>query len=87
MIDRKTFSVVVLTYNQEVFVEETLNSIYNQTFKNIELVISDDASKDSTQEVIADWIESHKDRFSNVVINFNRKNLGLSGNSTAAGES
>ena len=78
----KLFSVIVLTYNQETLVEETLNSIYNQSFKNIELVISDDASKDSTQEVIADWIESHKDRFSNVVINFNKKNLGTSGNIT-----
>jgi glycosyltransferase involved in cell wall biosynthesis len=79
----KLFSVVVLTYNQENLVVETLNSIYNQTFKNIELVISDDASKDNTQKVVADWIESHKDRFSNVVINFNKKNLGISGNHTA----
>ncbi len=78
----KLFSVVVLTYNQEDLVLETLNSIYNQTFKNIELVISDDASKDKTQKVIGDWIESHKDRFANVVINFNKKNIGISGNHT-----
>ena len=78
----KLFSVVVLTYNQESFVVETLNSIYNQTFENIELVISDDASKDDTQKVIGDWIESHKNRFVNVVINFNKKNLGISGNHT-----
>lgn len=78
----KLFSVVVLTYNQENLVVETLNSIYNQSFKNIELVISDDASKDNTQKVIRDWIESHKDRFANVVINFNKKNLGISGNHT-----
>jgi len=78
----KLFSVVVLTYNQENLVVETLNSIYNQTFKNIELVISDDASKDNTQKVIADWIESHQDRFANVVVNFNKKNLGISGNHT-----
>jgi len=78
----KLFSVVVLTYNQENLVLETLNSIYNQTFKNIELVISDDASKDNTQKVIADWIEIHKDRFANVVINFNKENLGISENHT-----
>jgi len=78
----KLFSVVVLTYNQENLVVETLNSIYNQTFKNIELVISDDASKDNTQKIITEWIENHKDRFANVVINFNKKNLGISGNHT-----
>ncbi len=81
MID-KLFSVVVLTYNQENLVLETLNSIYNQTFKNIELIISDDASKDNTQKVIAYWIESHQHRFANVVVNFNKKNLGISGNHT-----
>jgi len=79
----KLFSVVVLTYNQDNLVVETLNSIYNQTFKNIELVISDDASNDNTQKVIVNWVESHKDRFANVVINFNKKNLGISGNHTA----
>lgn len=75
--------MVVLTYKQENLVVETLKSIYNQTFKNIELVISDDASKDNTQKVIEDWITTQKDRFDNVVINYNKKNLGISGNHTA----
>ena len=35
----KLFSVIVLTYNQETLVEETLNSIYNQSFKNIEFEV------------------------------------------------
>lgn len=76
------FSVVVLTYNQEDLVTETLDSIYNQSFKNIELVISDDASTDNTKEVITDWVNTHKDRFFNVVLNFNKENLGISGNHT-----
>ena len=58
----KLFSVVFLTYKQKNLVIETLNSIYNQSFKSIELVISDDTSKDNTQKVIVDWIESHKDK-------------------------
>ena len=62
----KFFSVVVLTYNQENLVVKTLNiiynqTIYNQTIKNIELVICEDASKDNTQKVIVDWVESPKE--------------------------
>jgi len=71
------FSVVVLTYNQSHIVTETLDSIYNQTFRNIELIISDDASKDSTQEIVKHWVEKHKDRFVNILTNFNDENLGI----------
>ncbi len=71
------FSIVVFTYNQAHIVTETLDSIYNQTFRNIELIISDDASKDSTQEVIKHWLQEHNDRFVNVIVNFNVENLGI----------
>ena len=80
---KNIFSIVVLSYNQENLIKETLNSIYNQSFKNIELVISDDASTDNTQQIIAEWVDEHKNRFANVIINFNDKNLGISANHTA----
>jgi len=74
------FSVVVVTYNQENLVLETLESIYNQTYKNIELVISDDASTDSTKEVIEKWLMRKGDRFTNVITSFGTENKGISGN-------
>ena len=40
------FSIVVLTYNQANLIEDTLDSIYKQSYSNIELIISDDASSD-----------------------------------------
>ena len=67
-MDKNIFSIVVLSYNQKSLIKETLNSIYNQSFKNIELVISDDASTDNTQKIITEWVE---------------KNLGISANHTA----
>lgn len=82
-MDKNVFSIVVLSYNQKSLIKETLNSIYNQSFKNIELVISDDASTDNTQKIITEWVDEHKNRFVNVIINFNEKNLGISANSTA----
>ena len=44
-------SVVIITYNSEKTIIETLESIKNQTYKNIELIISDDFSKDNTVEI------------------------------------
>lgn len=39
-------SVVVPCYNHQKYVAETIESIINQTYKNIELIVIDDGSKD-----------------------------------------
>lgn len=57
-------SVVVVTYNSARTLKETLNSIYEQTYKDIELIISDDGSKDETLEISKEWINSYAARFS-----------------------
>src|SRR5260370_42275271 len=44
-------SIGLFVYNGERFLEETLDSILNQTFTNFELIISDNASTDRTAEV------------------------------------
>lgn len=56
-------SVVVITYNSSKYVIETLESIRLQSYKNIELIISDDGSTDDTIEKCNAWIEKNKDRF------------------------
>lgn len=45
-------SVVMATYNGEKYILEQLNSIWNQTIRPDEIVISDDCSKDSTVQII-----------------------------------
>ena len=54
-------SIITLCYNQAQFCEATLNSIYNQTYKNIELIIMDDCSSDNSVEKIKNWINTHQD--------------------------
>ncbi|MCQ2211220.1 MAG: glycosyltransferase [Paludibacteraceae bacterium] len=56
-------SVVVVTYNSAKTVVETLDSISQQTYKNIELIVSDDGSQDGTVEIVSKWVEEHKDDF------------------------
>lgn len=59
-------SVVVITYNSEKTLKETLDSIYNQTYRDIELIITDDGSRDNTVEISKRWLNSHATRFSNI---------------------
>ncbi|MGK3196944.1 glycosyltransferase [Enterobacter ludwigii] len=77
-----SISVVVLTYNSSETICATLNSIANQTIdtKNFELVISDDASTDSTQSIINDWLHENKNKFRAVVKIFHKRNLGIVSN-------
>ncbi len=45
-------SVIVPCYNHEKYVEQTIKSIVNQTYKNIELIVIDDGSKDKSPEIL-----------------------------------
>ena len=44
-------SVIIPVYNAEEFLEESITSVLNQTFKDIELVCVNDGSKDKTEEI------------------------------------
>ena len=48
----KIVSVLICTYNAEKTIEETLKTCLNQTYKNFEILIHDDQSKDKTIEII-----------------------------------
>jgi glycosyltransferase involved in cell wall biosynthesis len=56
-------SIIVITYNSAKYVVETLESAKSQTYKNIELIITDDASQDDTVEICKNWLDGNKERF------------------------
>jgi len=45
-------SIITPTYNSEKYIEETIQSVLNQTYKNWELIVVDDASSDTTNQLI-----------------------------------
>jgi len=50
-------SVVVIAYNNELYIEEALESLHEQTFKDMEVVVVNDFSSDRTGELIDRFIE------------------------------
>jgi len=73
-------SITVITYNSSKTVIETLESIRRQTYSNIELIISDDASTDNTVEMCMNWIEDNGQRFIRKQLIFSSHNTGVSAN-------
>ena len=71
-------SVVIPLFNKEDYIETTLNSVANQSYRNIELVIIDDSSTDSSVEKASFHLVQFKERFKNITIE-SRKNTGQAG--------
>lgn len=57
MNNNPLISVIVPTYNRENRVINTIESIVNQTYKNLEIIVVDDGSKDNTQQVVENYLE------------------------------
>jgi alpha-1,3-rhamnosyltransferase len=69
-------TVLVPAYNHENFIEEAIESIITQSYKNIELIITNDGSLDKTNEKILSMEDKCKNRFVNFKY-INRANKGL----------
>ena len=66
-------SVLLSTYNSEESIGESIESLLSQTYKNLEILISDDGSTDSTKE-ICKKIQLKDER---ILFSSNKKNIGL----------
>tara|TARA_B100002051_G_C16730741_1_gene638074 strand:+ start:895 stop:1812 length:918 start_codon:yes stop_codon:yes gene_type:complete len=71
MYKKPKVSVLMNCYNSERFIKKSINSVINQTYKNWELIIWDDGSKDNTYKIISKF----KDK--RIKVFRNTKNLGL----------
>jgi glycosyltransferase involved in cell wall biosynthesis len=59
-------SILILAYNAEKTISNTIESAVNQTYKNLELVIMDDSSKDDTRKVALGCLKKYPQRFTDV---------------------
>ncbi len=77
MKEEPLVTVVVPCYNHERYVQECLQSIIDQEYKNIELIIIDDGSQDNSVKKIQELLPACKDRFTRCEFRA-RLNKGLS---------
>ena len=69
-------SVVILTYNQEQMILDCLNSLLQSKTNDVELVVSDDCSRDNTYGVVLQWIKKYNEKFERVYTQRHEINQG-----------
>jgi glycosyltransferase involved in cell wall biosynthesis len=74
-------SVLVLTYNAANFIRESLDSILAQGYDDLQIVVSDDASRDGTQDILREYSAKHPSEFT---VNLNHTNVGITRNANIA---
>lgn len=86
-MEKKLFSIAIVSYNQRDLIEDCIDSILEQTYENIELIVCDDCSYDFNIEEVKAYIEKNKKQnISNVIVYKQKKNVGTSANCQKAME-
>jgi glycosyltransferase involved in cell wall biosynthesis len=76
MRERPLITFALLAYNQERFIEEAIRGALSQTYSPLEIILSDDFSRDETFEIMQrmakEYLGPHR-----IILNRNQSNLGL----------
>jgi len=76
-MQQAALSVIVANYNNERFIGECLESILNQTYKDLEIIVSDDASTDNSPALIREYEKKYPGVVKGI---FNPNNRGVAQN-------
>lgn len=81
-MDNILVTIIVASYNAEKYIEETLESCINQSYKFIQIIIADDCSKDNSVEIIESWLNDKKETHPDIECIFVRsqENRGIPAN-------
>lgn len=69
---KEQIDILLATYNGEKYLEEQIDSILNQTYQDIRLIISDDGSQDKTRKIL----EEYQKKDNRITIYYQEENLG-----------
>ncbi|MWC19333.1 glycosyltransferase [Acinetobacter johnsonii] len=76
LLDTPLVTIAIPCYNHEVFVQDSIRSVINQTYKNIEFIIIDDGSTDQSVNKIKEMLGQCEQRFTRFEFR-GRPNKGL----------
>lgn len=74
MISNPVIDVIIPVYNREKYIRETIESILEQSWQNINIVLVDDGSTDASREIINEFTNKH----SNIQLISKEHNSGIS---------
>jgi glycosyltransferase involved in cell wall biosynthesis len=78
-------SIVVLGYKQDRYIRDAVRSALAQTYENLEIILSDDASPDRTFDIMKEEASAYRGPH-RLILNRNPVNLGLTGNLSRAAQ-
>ncbi len=61
-MERPLVSICISCFNHEKYVRQALESAVNQTYSNLEIIITDDGSSDRSREIIGEVVKEHPDK-------------------------
>ncbi len=70
-------SVIIIFYNSEKYISESIQSVIDQTYSNWELILVDDGSSDNSTNIALEYVKKHPDKIS-YVDHKNHVNKGMS---------
>lgn len=79
------FSIIIPTYNRAEFILETLSTVFQQTYKDYEVIVVDNASTDNTSEILRPLANEGKIRYIQQDLNYERARSRNTGQDQAKG--
>ena len=76
--DRPLVTFALFAYNQEKYIREAIEGAFAQTYQPLEIILSDDCSKDRTFEIMEEMAQEYRGPHQ-IVLNRNPSNLGIAG--------
>lgn len=64
-------SIIIISYNEEKYLRQAIDSVINQSFKNWELIIGDDGSSDNSLEIIKEYVSKYPNKIKYYVMDRN----------------
>lgn len=73
---RPLLTLALVTYNQEKFIAQAVQSAFDQTYSPLEVILSDDASTDGTFDILSKMASRYRGPH-RIILNRNEQNVGL----------
>lgn len=77
MNELKRVSIIIPVYNVKEYIADCLYSVFNQTYKHIEIIVVNDCTPDSSMQIAMNELQSDKNKFEYTLVN-HEINQGLS---------